>query len=182
MMIKRWVSIFFIVIVLLPIAAIILYDQLVVVPYLRMARGIVVHSPYSQRHPPKIIRRMVLVAYKGEYRLRVDTMQTMRRELNIGTNGGMLRSHITGAIWLVLFPLHMNNDDTLALWCSLRPSPSSGLNGLAMLKYGKDLAALNPEEAAVVVALAMRPRWINDPDSGLSDLVQYLLANAVPPT
>lgn len=172
----RLIKIILLVIVLSPVVAIILYDLLVVRPYLHIAMEIVARSPDAQRHPPENIRRMVYIAFgQGWPRLRIDTINTMIRELNIA-DGGNLRRHTTGALWQVLFPLHMSDEDTLALWCSLRPSSDLGLSGLAAKKYGKDLGALNEEETAAVVAMAMVPYWINAPDDGLKERVQYLIA------
>lgn len=180
----RLIKILLLVIVLLPVVAIILYDLLVVRPYLHIAMEIVARSPDAQRHPPENIRRMVYIAYGQRSRLRIDTINTMIRELNIA-DGGNLRRHTTGALWQVLAPLHMSDEDTLALWCSLRPSSDLGLSGLATMKYGKELGALNEEETAAVVVMTMAPRLINTPDDGfdygLKGRVRYLIAKQQKP-
>ncbi len=143
-----------------------------------MINTILTQAQRLDREPPELARRLAIVASGGWVQIKSYAVLSLRSKFGKAHGHSMLNWHINNALWVLLLPLHYNEQQIFGLWCSLVPNGyGCGLNEVAVMRYGKNLNALDLEQLATLIVLARSPvRFANRPDL-LNEDAQRLIHN-----
>ena len=143
-----------------------IYDRIVIQSSLPRINTILTQAQRGDRESPELARRLAVVASGGWVQVKSYVVLSLRSEFGMAQGYSMLNWHINNALWVLLLPLHYNEQQIFGLWCSLVPNGHGcGLNEVAVIRYGKNLDALDLEQLATLIVLARSPvHFANRPD------------------
>ena len=166
----------------LPLSVLAAFDLLWLQPRLEQIQTLAQSAGPEALNPPPLIEQMVRASEPNGLKWSVSriVIAQSKPEPKLST----LQRHAIGATTALLLPLHAPEQELLALYCAriYVGDQSYGLEAAAQQLFGKNLAALNLEQAATVAAWPRAPSYYAKRPEALARLRDTLLERVSPAT
>ena len=183
---KPWRRLFIslaVAILVLPLSAVVAFDLFWLQPRLEQIETLAQSASPQALNSPPLVTQMVQASEPNGLIWQVARI-VISQSIPKFTATSNLQWHAVGIASSLLLPLHTSEQERLGLYCAriYVGDQSYGLEAAAQQLFGKNLAALNLEQAATVAAWPRAPSYYAKRPEALARLRDTLLERVSPAT